>query len=273
MRATLTLAGLTIREALRRRITLGAFVICLLFLGLLYLVQTMRPERRGVELSPEIQAAMLAWFGLGLIKFFSAVLGIALAAGAVSTELERGTLYAILSKPLHRFVVIVGKWLGLVTIVVVNVVIWSLLVWIGVRTRAPGLHLSVVQALALAGVYPLLFLTLALWFSTFSSNVLGTALCVIAVGIGWQEGLMFRLGEIFELDLLTRFSMLASYLVPIGRLHRWVIQTADLQLPFGIVGGALMEERPPVPSDLVYIALYIAVVLALAVLTFQRRDV
>jgi ABC-type transport system involved in multi-copper enzyme maturation permease subunit len=271
--ATLTLAGLTIREALRRRITLGASVICALFLAMIYVVQTMRPGRRGIEIEPEIQAAMLAWFGLGLIKFFSAVLGIALASGAVSSELERGTLYAILSKPLRRFEVIIGKWLGLVIIIVVNFALWSLLVWIGVQLRDPGPHPSVVKALALAVVYPLLFLTLALWFSTFCSNVLGTALCVIAVGIGWQEGLMYRLGQVFELESLTRFSLTASYLVPIGRLHRWVIQTADLRLPFGIMGGALMEERPPVTWDLIYIALYLAAVLVLAVVTFQRRDV
>jgi hypothetical protein len=37
--------------------------------------------------------------------------------------------------------------------------------------------------------------------------------------------------------------------------------------------GALMEERPPVPADLIYIGAYVTVVFALAILTFQRRDV
>src|SRR5947209_16153460 len=107
MRAIFALAGLTIREALRRRITLGAFVIGLLFVGLLYLPRTGSHGRHGIELAPELQADLLTRFGLGMIKFFSAVLGIALASGAVSTELERGTLYAILSKPLHRPTVII----------------------------------------------------------------------------------------------------------------------------------------------------------------------
>lgn len=273
MRAIFTLAGLTIREALRRRITLGAFVIGMLFVGLLYIPQTASHGRRGVELAPEVQAGLLAWFGLGMIKFFSAVLAIALASGTVSTELERGTLYAILSKPLQRFTVIVGKWLGLVTIVLVNVAIWSILVWCAVRTRQPGAHWGIVQAMALETVYPLMFLTLALWFSTFVSGVLGTALCVVAVGVGWQEGLMRSLGDTFDLTLLQRFSVVASYAVPIGRLHRWVLHIADLPLPMGLMGGGLMRERPPVSFDLVYIGLYVVGVLALAILTFQRRDV
>jgi ABC-type transport system involved in multi-copper enzyme maturation permease subunit len=272
VRAILTLAGLTIREALRRRVTLGALVIGLLFVGLLYLPQTGTRGPRRIELEPEMQAALLAWFGLGMIRFFSAVLAITLASGAISAELERGTLYAILSKPIHRFVVVVGKWLGLVTIVLVNVAIWGALVWWAVYTRSPGPHPGVVKALALTAIYPLIFLTLALWFSTFSSAVLGTALCVIAVGIGWQEGFMRNLGEVFELELLTRFSVVAGYLVPIGRLYRWVLEVAELQLPF-MIGGPLMDERPPVPFDLAYIALYIAVLFVLAILTFQRRDI
>jgi ABC-2 type transport system permease protein len=273
MKAIFTLAGLTIREALRRRITLGAFVIGLLFVGLLYIPQTGSHGRHGIELSPEMQAGLLAWFGLGMIKFFSAVLGIALASGTVSNELERGTLYAILSKPLHRFTVILGKWLGLVTIVLVNILIWSVLVWFAVRSRQPGPHYAVVKAMALEAVYPLMFLTLALWFSTFVSGVLGTALCVVAVGVGWQEGLMRSLGDRFELVLLQRFSIFASYAVPIGRLHRWVFQLADLPPQLQMMGGMLVQERPPVPSDLVYIGCYVVAGLGLAVLTFQRRDV
>jgi ABC-type transport system involved in multi-copper enzyme maturation permease subunit len=272
MSAILTLAGLTIREALRRRITLGAFVIGLLFVGLLYLPHTGSRGRHGIELSPELQAELLTRFGIGMIKFFSAVLGIALASGAVSTELERGTLHAILSKPLHRFTVIAGKWLGLVTIVLTNVLIWALLVWWAVRTRDPGLHLPVIKALALTSVYPLMFLTLGLWFSTFASGVLGTSLCVVAVGVGWQEGFMRELGRAFDLHLLERFASVASYLVPIGRLHRWISHVADFQLPFGFGPG---ERSAPdaVPFDLIYVALYITATFVLATLTFQRRDI
>jgi ABC-2 type transport system permease protein len=257
MRAILTLSGLTIREALRRRITLGAFVIGLLFVGLLYLPHT-ASHRHGVELSPEFQGELLARFGIGMMKFFSAVLAIALASGAVSTELERGTLYAILSKPIHRPVVIIGKWLGLVTIILANLVVWGILV----------------RGLALTAVYPMMFLTLALWFSTFASGVLGTALCVVAVGVGWQEGLMRELAEAFDLNLLRNFAIVAGYLVPIGRLHRWILQVADLQqMPFAFPGPGARTAPDPTASDLVYVGLYIAAVFALAIVTFQRRDV
>jgi ABC-type transport system involved in multi-copper enzyme maturation permease subunit len=274
MSATLTIAGLTIREALRRRITVGAFVIALLFLGLLFLPRFAARSGRGVELDIPTQISILTMVGLAMIKFFSAVLGITLASGAVSTELERGTLYVILSKPLRRWHVVLGKWLGLVALLSVNVAVWAALLWLAVWARERGTHLPVLKAVALTFLYPLIFTTLTLWFSTFATNVLATAVALVAIGIGWQEGMMRSFARVFEIDLLGRFAVFAGYLVPIGRLQRWALSVAELRLPFGMrPGGAFNDEPAPVPFDLIYVAGYILVALLLAMVTFQRRDV
>src|SRR5207244_749324 len=155
-----TLAGLTVREALRRRIYVGAFCIALLFLGLLFLPGfASHQHRTGIDLDPPAQASLVALFGLAMIKFFSAVLGITLASGAIATELERGTLYVILSKPLTRGHILFGKWLGLAILTAVNVGIWAALLWVAVDARDPGPHLPLLKAVALAFLYPLIFVT------------------------------------------------------------------------------------------------------------------
>src|SRR5260370_35287550 len=119
MSSLFTLAGLTIREALRRRIYVGAFCIALLFLGLLFLPgSSLAPS--ALQVDPPVQASLLALAGLAMIKFFSAVLGITLASGAIATELERGTLYVILSKQLTRAHILLGKWLGLLVLTAVD---------------------------------------------------------------------------------------------------------------------------------------------------------
>jgi ABC-type transport system involved in multi-copper enzyme maturation permease subunit len=274
MRAIATLAGLTIREALRRRIYIGAFCIALLFLGLLFLPRFASHGRHGIELDPSTQAELLAWTGLAMIKFFSAVLGITLASGAIATELERGTLYVILSKPLTRFHILLGKWLGLVFLTAINVLVWGTLLWLAVYLRVHGPHWPLLKAVGLAFLYPLIFVTLTLCFSTFSSNVLATALALVSIGIGWQEGIMRQMGIGLDIPLLRRFGVFAGYLVPIGRLHRWMIQMAELSLPFMMRRtGSMMEEAPPVPADLTYIGLYVLVTLTIAMVIFQRRDV
>jgi ABC-type transport system involved in multi-copper enzyme maturation permease subunit len=273
IRPLFILAGLTVREALRRRIYIGAFCIALLFLGLLFL-PGFASNRRGIELEPPVQASLLALTGLAMIKFFSAVLGITLAAGAIATELERGTLYVILSKPLTRFHILLGKWLGLVLLTAVNVSVWAALLWVAVYLRVPGPHWPLLKAVGLAFLYPLIFVTLTLCFSTFASNVLATALALVCIGIGWQEGFMRQMGRIFDIEILQQFGVFAGYLVPIGRLHRWMIEVADLTLPFGMrMTNQMIDEFPPVPGDLTYIGAYISVALLLALVIFQRRDV
>src|SRR5438067_4437124 len=237
MTALLTLAGLTIREALRRRIYVGAFCIALLFLGLLLLPHFATHGRSGIDLDPPVQASLLTLAGLAMIKFFSAVLGITMASGAIATELERGTLYVILSKPLTRTHVLLGKWLGLVFLTAANVAVWAGLLWLAVYMRVPGLHLPLLKAVGLAFLYPLIFVTLTLCFSTFASNVLATALALVAIGIGWQEGFMRELGHVFDIRMLSAFGVFAGYLVPIGRLHRAMIHVADLSLPLGLMLG------------------------------------
>lgn len=273
MSAVLTICGLTIREALRRRITIGAFVIALLFLGLLFLPRFAARGGSGVDLEIPTQISLLTMVGLAMIKFFSAVLGITLASGAISTELERGTLYCILSKPLRRWQVVLGKWLGLVALLSVNVAVWAALLWLAVWARQPGPHLPVLKAAALTFVYPLIFTTLTLWFSTFATNVLATAVALVAIGVGWQEGMMRGFARALDIDILAHFAVFAGYLVPIGRLQRWALSLAELQLPFGMRPNAFSDEPAPVPFDLVYIGAYILVALALAIVTFQRRDV
>src|SRR5947207_5862155 len=156
MSPLLIVAGLTIREALRRRIYVGAFCIGLLFLGLLFL-PGLAGARRGIELDPPVEVSLLALAGLAMIKFFSAVLGITLAAGAISTEVERGTLYVVLSKPLTRTHILLGKWLGLVALTALNVLVWGALLWMAVYRRIPGLHLPLLKAVGLAFLYPLIF--------------------------------------------------------------------------------------------------------------------
>jgi ABC-type Na+ efflux pump permease subunit len=274
MRTLLTLAGLTICEALRRRIYVGAFCIALLFLGLLFLPHFATHGRSGIELDPPVQASLLTLTGLAMIKFFSAVLGITMASGAIATELEQGTLYVILSKPLTRTHVLLGKWLGLVFLTAANVLVWAALLWLAVCLRAPGPHWPLLKAVGLAFLYPVLFVTLTLCFSTFASNVLATALAMVCLGIGWQEGFMLELGRVLDIRVLRQFGVFAGYLVPIGRLHRWMIQVADLSLPFGIAPmGPGSQEVQPGPADLPYVGAYILVLLLLALVLFQWRDV
>jgi Cu-processing system permease protein len=278
----LTIAYLTWKEALRRR----APIISLLIAGLL-LVGLFIPIRgRLLFLPPDAANAIVSSVYISLatdiVKFFASVFAIALAAGAISAELERGVLSSIFPKPIPRLSVYAGKWLGLFLFVAANVVLWDLVIWGVAHYRAPHLsHRGVWTGLPYLLLYPAMFTTLALLFSTFASFSLAAGLAICLTGVGWSEAILYLLGGErppgLDIDLLLSLSRVAGWVMPLGRMSRWVARGIG-PLPFF---GREMEigSRGPfraIPStefDLVYIGLYILIGFVIGAVVLGRRDV
>jgi len=115
-RTTLTIAALTLKEAGRRRVLRSLAVLTLALLGLSAWGFSRLAAEFGAFTSGESTVAAstvlnLVMFGLSLI----AALGTAFLAGpTVSGEMESGIALAIMTRPIRRSAVLVGKWLGLV---------------------------------------------------------------------------------------------------------------------------------------------------------------
>lgn len=105
IRGILVLAGLTIKEAIWRRVFLAALVISALYLGFAFLPLHIRTSFFvGLDLATARNntGRIFAWLGCGTIKFFGAVLAVALSAGAITSEIDRGVLAVIVPKPIPR---------------------------------------------------------------------------------------------------------------------------------------------------------------------------
>src|SRR5215217_6437011 len=114
-----TVAGLTLREAARRRVlwALAALTLALLTLSAWGFSKLAGIEFEGSALTSgeerliASQVLNLVMFGLSLI----AALGTAFLAGpTLAGEIESGTALSVLARPVRRSAVLVGKWLGLV---------------------------------------------------------------------------------------------------------------------------------------------------------------
>ena len=125
MRA-LVIAQLTFREALRKKMIWGVVLLSIGFVVVYYWGFTLvrddflghnpggaTPER-GTRpiLTLDLVAAILVSLGFYTINFLAGVMTIFAAVGAVSGEVEAGTFQAVVPKPLARWEIIVGKYLG-----------------------------------------------------------------------------------------------------------------------------------------------------------------
>jgi len=101
----LSIARTTIGEAVRRRI-----LLVILLIGILFLV--IAPSLN--MLTPRQETTVLKGLTLGVIQITSAVIALVLTVYMLPNEVERRTIYTILSKPVQRWQFLIGKYLGAV---------------------------------------------------------------------------------------------------------------------------------------------------------------
>ncbi|MBI1334431.1 MAG: ABC transporter permease subunit [Armatimonadetes bacterium] len=106
MRPIIAIAKATVGEAIRRRVLLIILFVAtiLLFVAPLLGVLSARQEK-----------TVLTGFVLGIVQLSSAVIAITLTVYMLPNEIERRTIYTILSKPVQRFQFLMGKYLGAVS--------------------------------------------------------------------------------------------------------------------------------------------------------------
>ena len=285
------LAGLTIKEAVRRHVFLAALLISALYLGFAFLPLHIRT---GFVVGLDLATArnntgrIFAWLGCGTIKFFGAVLAVALSAGAVTSEIDRGVLSVIVPKPIPRAAIYLGKWLGINLLLAVCVAGWGALLAYAVWHQTGTYHARLWGGVLAAGLFPVLFTTLTLCFSTFASYALASSLSLIAAGVALAEDLLHTLSSLLQIPLLDTISRFTGYIVPLGRMNHWISRglaaTGLSAAPPDSAGfdfSLVFARRDPSQAagvaatstaDMVYILCYIAMFLALGLILFQRRD-
>lgn len=267
------IARLTVKEATRRWVFVGGLLLGAGMMALLaYVFANVR--RQGEFLPAEIQASLIVHFGLVMTRFFSAVMAIALACGAIATELERGTLTLIVTKPIRRWQIVVGKWFGFVFVLTLNQLIWLAVIEWGAWNRLGQWHWGVWKAGAIGLLYPMLFLSLNLLLSVHLPWIFVALVSLVFMGIGWSETAMRNIGTLANLPRLLTLSQIAGYLMPTGKLARWmVVESEVLDIVPRLSGPPGIEMPTPTTADLLYVAVYIIGLLLLACLFFSYKEI
>lgn len=272
---------LTIHEAMRRRAFLGTVIILVALYGLSFLPRAFKEAFGGSEQQFDVGVNLAVLFGVDIIKFFSSVLAILLSAGAITAEIERGYLAAILPRPLHRWEVYLGKWLGIMLFTAANATLWTALLWLSVILQGET-RVEMWRALPYVLLYPTLYGTLALALSSFLGASLAAMFTVAAGAFAYFSDHFLRpIAAFFDVKFLQQIVWLSEWVLPMATLKRLVQQRVDALLPPG------MDEPPPFiaehilrflkpevsPLDSAYVGAYIVGALLIGLVIFWRRDV
>jgi ABC-type transport system involved in multi-copper enzyme maturation permease subunit len=246
----------TFREAVRDRVLYNLVLFALLIIGGAILVG---------QISIGIERLVIVNLGLSAISIFGLVMAVFIGVGLVYKEIEKRTLYSLLSKPIRRWEFLVGKYAGLVLTLVVNTAFMTLglaaaLFYVGrpfVRADASILVAIYFILLALA-----LVTAIALFFSCFSSPMLSTLFTLGIYVTGVFAADIRNFGALTHSSFLRTATSVLSYVVP--NFHN-----------FNVIAAAAHGEAVPfalIWQNTLYALLYIAALLLASSAVFSRRN-
>ncbi len=245
----------TFREAVRDRVLYNLIFFALLLVGASLLFG---------QISLNISRIVLINLGLTAISLFGVVIAIFLGIGLVSKEIEKRTLYTILSRPVRRWEFIVGKFGGLAWTLLVNTACMAagfVAALLYLSHRFTGADVSLLIAIYFLVLEFLVVTALALLFSSFSSPVLSAvmALAMFVIGTFSQD---LRGLAAMSRGATRAVATVAAYLVPnLASLN--VISRVAHDLP---VAGSL------VLYNTIYSIFYTTAAICGAVLIFEYRN-
>jgi ABC-type transport system involved in multi-copper enzyme maturation permease subunit len=276
----LTIAGLTLREAVRRRVLWALLALTVALVGLsgwgfsrLSAVAGQFGDAEQARLAVS-QVLGLVLFGLSLI----AALGTAFMAGpTLSGEVESGMALSVLARPVRRSAVLLGKWLGLAAVGCGYVVVAGLLELVVVRATAGYWPPSPVAGLALLAAQTVVLLTLGLLLSTVISPMASGIVAVGLFGAAWVAGIVGGVGVALDNDSVARIGAVSRALLPTDLLWRGALHAVQDDSPLtrqlAATGFPFLADGPIGAAGLAWALVWVLVVGGMAAVVFTARDV
>ena len=194
--------------------------------------------------------------------WYAILTAIFVGIGLVSKEVERRTLYTILTKPVHRYEFLLGKYLGLCLTLLVNVVLMTAFLFLIVWWQHGLPPLSLSKAILLIYCELVLITAVALLFSTLTSPNLGTVFTVGIYIIGYLTADLKEMRTAAESQFSRSLIDLCYYLLP--NFNNFSIR-AEIVHGVHVSSGDILRIA-------LYCVLYIAIVLCISIVSFQRKE-
>ncbi len=254
------------KDSVRDKVLYNLVFFAILLIATSYLIAQLTAGQ-DVKIIKDLGLSATAVFGL----FIAVFIGI----GLVSKEVERRSIYNLLSKPVRRHELILGKYAGLVLTLAVNVAVMAAALYLilgymsWIETEefkagwdAPATDPAMLKAIVLIFVQLALITGIALFFSTFSSPLLSAMLTFGLFVVGHFNEDLKHFDTVVDSVMAGHVARVFYYLLP---------NLASFDVKADVVHGQ------PVPWTYLllttsYAAAYIGALLLGAIHIFSRRD-
>jgi ABC-type transport system involved in multi-copper enzyme maturation permease subunit len=254
------------RESVRDRVPLTIVGFGVLLVCASYLISQMTAGQ-DVKIIKDLGLTALSILGL-LIAVFIGI-------GLVAKEVERRSIYSLLSKPLTREQFLLGKYFGLVMTLAVNIgamclAYYGVLLYqeltadatLKASWPAPAMDPRLMIAVVLIFAELMLVTAVAMFFSTFSGPLMAILFTLGLWVAGHFNADLRNFEEVVDAPAAVYTARVLYYLLP---------NLAPFDVKAEVVHGVGISASH-VLLTLAYAAVYIAALLVAAIAVFRRKD-
>ena len=276
---TFQIARLTFLEAQRRKVMWAVLLLSVVFLGVyatgFYFMHRDITRSMGDSIARVLEPMnFFVMAGLYVVNFLVVMLAVLTSVDTIAGEIDSGTIQTVVTKPLRRWEVLVGKWLGLASMLAIFTVLMSAaligIVWI-IGDYLPPAPVAGIALILLGG---LVVLTLSILggirLPTLTNGVVVFMLYGLAFIAGWME----QIGSVLRNEAAINVGIVISLLIPSEAM--WKRASYLMQPPFlrelGFDATPFGAASAPSEIMVIYAVLYCIAMLALAIRWFNERD-
>lgn len=275
----LKIAGITFMEARWRKIAWAVVLLGFAFLvvfgvGFYFMWRDMGrfndiASVRALE--PVNFFILIGFYG---IAFLAVALALLISVDTVAGEIASGTIQTVVTKPLRRWEVIVGKWLGLGLMLSAFTVVMSaalIVIVYGITRYLPPNPAPAVVLIILEG---LVVLTLSILGGTRLPALANGVVIFMLYGLAFIAGWIEQIGAMLRNEAAINTGIVVSLIMPSEAMWKraaYLLQPPmlrELGLDFTAFGAA----STPSPLMVDYTVVYIVALLLLAIHLFNTRD-
>ncbi len=253
MNAIFAIAGNTFRETVRNKIMANILIFAIAMVIITLVVSNWSLDQ---------QAKILKDFGLAAVSIFGLLIALFIGVRTIYQEIEKRTIYMLVSKPIRRWKIILGKYAGLSATILLNVVAITACLLLVDLVVEGTIDWGLLSGVALIYVEILLVIAFAIFFSTFISPLLSTILTLVVYILGHLAPSVRLYTQLHPEDKMNGFLLGIYHLIP--NLENFNIKTA------------VVDHLPLPPHTVEFAALYgmayISVLLIVTCLVFEKKD-
>jgi ABC-type transport system involved in multi-copper enzyme maturation permease subunit len=250
---------------------LGFLFVVLFTIGFVLIHREIQEEGVPLAMSRTIYNFLLM-AGLYVVHFLTIMISIFSSVDTISGEITSHTIQAIATKPIPRWHIVLGKWLGFAAMITLYLGLLGggmLLVVYVVAGYVPpnplqGLPLLILEAVVLVS----LSLLGGTRFSTMTNGVALFMLYGLAFIGAWVE----QIGSMLQSEAAVRIGIITSLLMPVEALWRRAAYLMQPSMSRELGISPFTTSSVPSGAMVAYAGIYAAIALALAMYSFSQRD-